>query len=417
MRIRWRGLELPTRVMRDDAASRGSYGRFIVEPFERGFGTTVGNSLRRILLSSLEGAAVTQVRIKGAEHEFMTIPGVLEDVTEIILNVKSLIIESTSDEPKTMRLAVKGKSGETVPVLASALEADAALKVINEDHLIATLTDEVDFEMELTVARGRSYVTAEENKGEGEEQIIGVIPVDSAFSPVTRVRYRVEDTRVGQRTNYDRLVMEIWTNGTVTPEMALVEAAKILRKHLNPFVQRFELSSGLALEGSAQEAGSGDAAACSDVDESKLAMPISALELSVRSNNCLTAANINTIGDLLRYDAAGLLNIRSFGKTSLREVQKKLADRGLSLRASEGSEDNDEEEPHAENDEHTGAPAKAAGFGVATSPGLAGITPLDSGTMGKAASQDYPPPAPPNNPTPQNASPNAGLSTAPKEAG
>ncbi|MCG8406430.1 MAG: DNA-directed RNA polymerase subunit alpha [Phycisphaerales bacterium] len=387
MRIRWRGLELPTRVMRDDAASTQTYGRFIVEPFERGFGTTVGNSLRRILLSSLQGAAVTHVKIKGADHEFMTLAGVNEDISEVILNVKSLIVKSTSDTSKTMRLAVKGKSGQMTEIRASEIEADAALEVVNKDQLLVTLTDDVEFEMEMTVACGRSYVTADENKPENEDQVIGVIPVDSVFSPITRVRYHVEDTRVGQSVNYDRLVMEIWTNGTVKPEMALVEAAKILRKHLNPFVQYFELGQGLGLEGSIQEADSADASAPAGADESKSAMPISVLDLSVRSSNCLASANITTLGELLQYDEGSLLKLRSFGKTSLREVKRKLADHGLALQPSEDGENLE--------DGDSGEASDVSGFQGAPSSTSVGIAPLDSGTMNDSA-QSFSSPAPPS---------------------
>lgn len=379
MRIRWRGLELPTRVLRDEVASKDNYGRFTIEPFERGFGTTVGNSLRRILLSSLQGAAVTDVKIKGVDHEFTSIPGVLEDLTEIILNVKSLIVTSTSDTPKTVCVSVKGKSGETVEIRGSDIESDASIEIVNKDQLLATLTDEVEFEMEMTVALGRSYVTADENKvtDDDEDQIIGVIPVDSTFTPVTRVRYRVEDTRVGQRTNYDRLVMEIWTNGTLTPDMALVESAKILRKHLNPFVKYFEMGVGLAVEGSRADAGASGMMSGQSVDQSKLSMPISALNLSVRSGNCLTAANINTIGELLAMDEGALLKLRSFGKTSMREVKRKLADCGLSLQAS----DDDDAEVDSEFD--TGQSVMGTLDTEDASPPSAPprVAPLDSGTM------------------------------------
>ncbi len=427
MRIRWRGLELPTRLIQDDAVSKGGYGRFIIEPFERGFGTTVGNSLRRILLSSLEGAAVTQVKIKGADHEFMTIPGVMEDVTEIVLNIKSMIVESTSDTPKTMRLSVKGKSGETVQVLASDLEADSAIKVIEGDHVLATLTDNIPFEMELVVARGRSYVTADEHKAErdSEEQEIGIIHVDSVFSPVTRVRYRVEDTRVGQRTNFDRLIMEIWTNRTVTPKMALVESAKILRKHLNPFVQRFELGSGLAMEASARKSSTEDISSHGDADAAILAMPISALELSVRSNNCLTSANINTVGELMSYDTVSLLNLRSFGRTSLREVQKKLADHGLSLITPENAEGMDFLEEDGTLENPTGgernqidSPISSSGFSRGSASSLSGIPPLDSGTMSKPTGQDFPPPPESQTTVSTTDTPaNSEVGTAPKDAG
>src|ERR1700690_2391418 len=242
MRMRWRGLELPSRVVRDEQVSTETYGKFVAEPFERGFGTTVGNSLRRILLSSLEGAAVTHIKLKGAEHEFSSLPGVMEDVTDIILNVKSLIVKLDADEPKEMKLTAK-KAG---PVTAGMIQADPSITLINPDHVSATLTEDVPFEMTLTVNKGRGYVTASDNIEDTEEQEIGLIAVDSIYSPVTRVRYSTEDARVGQKTDYDRLILEIWTNGTVSPEMALVEASKILRKHLNPFVQYFELGTDTA---------------------------------------------------------------------------------------------------------------------------------------------------------------------------
>ena len=242
MRIRWRGLELPSRVVRDQQVSTEQYGRFHAEPFERGFGTTVGNSLRRILLSSLEGAAVTKVRIKGADHEFSSLAGVMEDVTDIILNIKALVVKLDADEPKTMRLTSK-KAGA---ITAGMIEADPAITIVNKDMVIATLTEDVTFDMTLTVSKGRGYVTASEHLEGEEEQEIGLIAVDSIYSPVTRVRYSTEDARVGQKTDYDRLIVEIWTNGTISPEMAMVEASKILRKHLNPFVQYFELGSDVA---------------------------------------------------------------------------------------------------------------------------------------------------------------------------
>lgn len=385
MRIRWRGLELPTRVMRDDAASTDVYGRFVVEPFERGFGTTVGNSLRRILLSSLEGAAVTHVRIKGAEHEFSSLNGVLEDVTEIVLNVKSVVVKSNSDAQKTIKLAVKGKAGEMVEVRAGAIESDASVEVINKDLLLCTLTDDVDFEMEMTVGRGRSYVTADENKGDAEEQELGLIPLDSVYSPVSRVRYRVEDTRVGQRTNYDRLILEIWTNGTLTPEMALVEAAKILRKHLNPFVQYFELGAALGADGDEEEV----MHTTSGADAGKLAMPISAMQLSVRSSNCLSSANIQTVGDLVLYDEPGLLRLRSFGKTSLREVKRKLTDMGLSLKASDQDGMHDDGD---DDDDDDGAYPSPGPFGPFTgTTKVSGIAPLDSGSMNMQPGHTPPP--------------------------
>ena len=326
-RMRWRGLELPSRVHRDEQVSTDTYGKFSAEPFERGFGTTVGNSLRRILLSSLEGAAVTHVKIKGADHEFTSLPGVMEDVTDIILNIKALVVKLDSDEPKKMRVAVS-KAGQ---VTAGLIEADPAITVVNRDLVLATLTEDVPFEIELTVNKGRGYRTASENQPESDERELGIIAVDSVFSPVTRVRYSTEDARVGQRTDYDRLILEIWTNGTVSPEMALVEAAKILRKHLNPFVQYFELGTDTVTD-DGLEALRENARPTMDPDlEHKLNMSIHELDLSVRANNCLESAKIQTVRDLVLKSEPELLKVRSFGKTSLREVKRRLADLGLTL--------------------------------------------------------------------------------------
>ncbi|MGE3108237.1 MAG: DNA-directed RNA polymerase subunit alpha [Phycisphaerales bacterium] len=321
MRIRWRGLELPSRVLVDQKSKTDKAARFMIEPFERGFGTTIGNSLRRILLSSLEGAAVTAIKIKGAPHEFTSLPGVMEDVTEIVLNIKNLVVKLESDEPKTMKLAARGP-GE---VTADLIEADSSITIMNKDLVIATLTDKVDFEMELRVSKGRGYVPASEQYARQDEQEIGLIPLDAIYSPVERVRYKVEETRVGQKTNFDKLLLDIWTDGTVSPEMALVEAAKILRKHLNPFVQYFDMGEELV---------SAEAAAAASVDEElirKLNMPISELDLSVRASNCLESARIATVADLVSKSDADLLKVRSFGRTSLREVKKKLNDIGLDL--------------------------------------------------------------------------------------
>ncbi len=321
LRVRWRGLELPSKIASDPKFAGDTFARFTVEPFERGFGTTVGNSLRRILLSSLEGASVTAVKIKGAEHEFTSLPGVMEDVTDIILNVKNLIVKLEGDEPKTLRLAAQGP-GE---VTADLIEGDTAVTVMNPDLVIATLTTDVDFEMELRVGKGRGYVPAAEQYDDDEDQEIGLIPVDSIYSPVQRVRYKIEETRVGQKTNYDKLQLEIWTNGTLTPEMALVEAAKIMRKHLNPFVQYFELGEQRVSE---------EAAAAAGVDEElirKLDMPLADLDLSVRASNCLESARIDTVAQLVQYQDADLLKLRAFGRTSLREVKRKLLDLGLEL--------------------------------------------------------------------------------------
>ena len=339
MRARWRGLELPTRVIPDQEVSTPTYGRFVIEPFERGFGTTVGNSLRRILLSSLEGAAVVSIKIAGAEHEFSSLTGVLEDSTDIILNVKSLIVKSHSPEPKVIK--VHGAVAE--PITAGMIEADPAIEIINGDLVLATLTDNVEFDMEMVVRTGRGFVPAEEMISPDVDQEIGRIYVDAAFSPVTRVRYSIENTRVGQRTNYDRLILEIWTNGTVTPDMAMVEAAKIMRKHLNPFVQYFEVGETIIDTGATAAEAELDAEV-----QKKLDMTIQELELSVRSNNCLEAAKIHTVMDLVIKTEAEMLKVRSFGKTSLREIKRKLADMGLSLGMKVDASSNEEQEEQQE---------------------------------------------------------------------
>ncbi len=321
MHVRWRGLELPAKVTADPQSLSDTFGRFAAEPFERGFGTTVGNSLRRILLSSLEGAAVTRIRIEGVTHEFSTIPGVHEDVVDIVLNIKGLVVDSESDEPKVVRIRAQGPGDVT----AAQIESDASVRVLNPERHICKLTDNVKFEMDLVIERGRGYRPASEAYSNGQEQVIGEIPVDAIFSPVQRVRYRVEDTRVGQRTNYDKLLMDIWTNGTISPEMALVEAAKILRKHLNPFVSYDSAGSITALSGISPER---DA----DVDlERKLGMGVEDLELSVRASNCLESAQIRTVAQLVQKTEDELLNLRAFGKTSLREVVRKLDELGLAL--------------------------------------------------------------------------------------
>ncbi len=321
MRFRWRGLELPSRVVADPRHTTNTYGRFTVEPFERGFGTTIGNALRRVLLSSLEGASVTSIKLKGAQHEFQSMAGVMEDVTDVVLNVKNLVVKLDGDEPKTMKLAARGP-GE---VTADMIQADTAITILNKDLVLATLTEKVEFEMELRVGKGRGYVPAGEMYDRDADQEVGLIHVDALYSPVQRVRYKIEETRVGQRTNYDKLTLEIWTNGTVTPEMAMVEAGKILRKHLNPFVQYFDLG---------EERVSTEAAAAASVDEDlirKLNMSVSELELSVRASNCLESARIDNVAQLVVQSEADLLKLRSFGKTSLREVKRKLLDISLDL--------------------------------------------------------------------------------------
>jgi DNA-directed RNA polymerase subunit alpha len=326
MRITWRGLELPTRVERDKKVANDRYGKFYIEPFERGFGTTIGNSLRRVLLSSLEGSAVTSIKITGVNHEFTSINGVMEDVTDVVLNVKNLTVRLQGAGPKLMKVTAN-KAGV---VTAANIVADPAIEIVDKNKVIATLTKDVNFEMEMVVETGRGYVPASERLAVADryEQEIGRIVLDAAYSPVTRVRYATEDTRVGQKTNYDRLILEIWTNGAITPDMALVEAAKILRKHINPFVQYSEVGA----ETVAGEAAVEEPQPKMDKElEVKLNMPVQELELSVRASNCLESVKVETVRQLAKMTEAELLEIRSFGKTSLREVKRKLADIGLSL--------------------------------------------------------------------------------------
>lgn len=325
MRVRWRGLELPNRLYADRNTLTDTYGKFYVEPFERGFGMTVGNSLRRVLLSSLEGSAVTRVKIQGVQHEVSTITGVVEDVTDIILNVKSLVVKNLSNEPKIVRI----QKHEAGVVRGADVQHDETIQIANPEHHLATLTSDVPFGVELTVENGRGYKTAEENAG--KEREIGVIPVDSSFSPVVRVKYDIEETRVGQRTNYDRLVLEVWTNGTVGPQMALVEAAKILRKHLNPFVQYSEPGPEVSLDDPIEIGGPGGRDSV-DLDlERKLNMSLAELELSVRATNCLETEGITTVRELVMRSEDELLEVRNFGETTLREVKAKLQERNLAL--------------------------------------------------------------------------------------
>lgn len=324
MRIRWRGLELPNRVASDRSTLSDTYGKFFAEPFERGFGMTVGNSLRRILLSSLEGSAVTRVKIQGIQHEISTMPGIVEDVTDIILNIKSLVVKNTSEQPKTIRIDRHEKG----VVRAADIQHDETVQILNPEHHICTMTDDVPFVVEMTVENGRGYRTSDENAG--KEREIGVIPVDSSFSPVVRVKYDIEETRVGQRTNYDRLVLEVWTNGTVGPQMAIVEAAKILRKHLNPFVQYSEPGPEVPLDEPIEIGPAVTSAEQSEL-EKKLNQSLAELELSVRATNCLESEGIATVRDLVMRSEDELLEVRNFGETTLKEVKGKLTERGLHL--------------------------------------------------------------------------------------
>src|SRR5262245_24021677 len=323
MRIKWRGLELPSRVIADRSTMTDTYGKFTIEPFERGLGTTVGNSLRRVLLSSLEGSAVTRVKIQNVEHEISTIPGVVEDVTDIILNIKSLVVKNKMDDPRVIRI----DRHERGVVKGADVITEELVEIINPEHVIATLTDDVPFVIDMTVENGRGYRPADENVD--KEREIGVIPIDSSFSPVVRVAFAVDETRVGQRTNYDKLTLEIWTNGTITPQLALVEGAKILRKHLNPFIQYAEPGQELPGDSILEPQAPG-----TEVDlelERKLNMSLAELNLSVRATNCLESEGITSVRDLVIRNDDELLEVRNFGETTLREVKQKLQERGLSL--------------------------------------------------------------------------------------
>lgn len=320
MHIRWRGLELPSQVACEVETLSLTYGKFFAEPFERGFGTTIGNGLRRIMLSSIEGSAVTQIKVHHAQHEFTTIEGVLEDVTDIVLNIKSLVVKNHGDSTKVLRVE-RNTAGE---VRAADIETDESVEIINKDLLIATLTADVPFVVEMVVENGRGYVSAVEH-GENIQEI-GIIPIDAVFSPVTRVRYDVEETRVGQKTNYDRLAIEVFTDGSIGPEMALVESAKILRKHLAPFVQYTELGPQVHSAARGGHAGGPDSAL-----DGKLNMSLSELNLSVRAGNCLESENIMTVRDLVTRSEDQLLEVRNFGETTLTEVQQKLRELGLHL--------------------------------------------------------------------------------------
>ena len=326
MRIRWRGLELPSRVSPDPETSTSTYGLFVAEPFERGFGATIGNSLRRILLSSLEGCACTSVKIQGVQHEFSTIPGVVEDVTDICLNLKSLVVRNATPTKKTLRI----DRHERGVVTGADVICEDEVEIVNKDLVIATMTDDVPLSMEITIENDRGYVPASERFTTAPE--VGVIPLDASFSPVIRVRYRIEETRVGQRTNYDKLVLEVWTDGTVTPEMAVVESAKILRKHLNPFLAYREPGPVMPPEGGLK--GMLESTGYSPVDlelEEKLNQSLAELNLSVRATNCLESEGINTVRDLVSRSEEQLLTVRNFGDTTLQEVREQLSEIGLRM--------------------------------------------------------------------------------------
>lgn len=302
-----------------EESSDHRYGKFVVEPLERGYGTTLGNSLRRILLSSLPGAAVTSIQIDGVLHEFSTIPGVVEDTTEIILNLKKLSLKIHSDEEKTLEIDVDGGS-EGTTVTAADIRGDSDVEVLNPDLHIATLESGAHLRMRLTANRGRGYVSAEKNKK--EDQPIGVIPIDSIYTPIERVNYHVENTRVGQVTNYDKLTLEVWTNGSLHPDEAVSLGAKILNEHLLLFVGLTEEAKDAEIMVEKEE----------DKTEKVMEMTIEELDLSVRSYNCLKRAGINTVQELTQKTEEDMMKVRNLGRKSLEEVQEKLRELGLSLR-------------------------------------------------------------------------------------
>ena len=316
MGIAWRNFEMPKLLKANDSTLTDTYGEFTAEPFERGYGTTLGNSLRRVLLSSVEGAAVTSIKIEGVAHEFGSIPGVLEDVTQIILNIKSLVLRSHTSAPKPIFIKIHRKG----VVTAKDIISDETLDIINPGLHIATLNKDAKLNIEMEIGKGRGYVSAEENKK--ENQAIGVIAIDSLFSPVTKVNFLVEDTRVGQVTDYDRLTIKIWTNGAVSPKEALLYGSNVLQRHLDIFVSFGKLPEDLEIIDEPEEDG--------DLIE-KLKMPVSELELSVRSANCLEKAKLKTIGEVVSKTESEMLKYRNFGKKSLTEIVGVLESMGFSL--------------------------------------------------------------------------------------
>src|SRR5213082_2350478 len=318
MPVRYGRFEMPKTLVKDESTATDTYAKFIAEPFEAGYGHTVGNSLRRVMLSSLEGAAITSVKISGAQHEFATLPGIVEDVTDIVLNLKRIKFKAAEHEPRKLALSVN-KEGE---VTAKDIQLVQGYEVLNPDQLICTLDKKQKFDAEFDVRVGRGFATGEENKR--ADQAIGIIPIDSIFSPVTRVKYAVENTRVGQRTDYDKLILEIWTDGRLTPDDALLQASAILRHHLDVFVHYNEE----VIEFDQTPAGVSE----ENIKLKKLLnMSVNEIELSVRAANFLNNANITTVGQLAQKTEAEMLKYRNFGKKSLNEIKDKLQQLGLSL--------------------------------------------------------------------------------------
>ena len=306
------------RIETEELTDDGKYGRFVVEPLERGFGNTLGNSLRRVLLSSLEGCAVTSIKINGVLHEYSTVPGVKEDVTEIVLNIKSLVPKLLDSAPKVVEIAAEGPC----EVTAADIKHDAEVEILNPELHIATLADDAKLNIEITIDRGRGYIPAERNKQLAGNNIIGVLPIDSIYTPVLKVNYTVDNTRVGQITDYDKLTLDVWTNGVINAQEAVSLAAKVLCEHLNLFVNLSDSVTNSEIMVEKDEKGK----------EKDLEMTIEELDLSVRSFNCLKRAGINTVEDLTNKTTEDMMKVRNLGRKSLEEVEYKLESLGFSLK-------------------------------------------------------------------------------------
>ena len=316
MGIKWRDFQFPRRIAVEEQSYTTTYGKFIAEPFEKGYGVTLGNALRRVLLSSIEGTAVTSIKIDGVSHEFATIKGVAEDLSEIIMNIKGLVLKSFTRTPKKLYI----KKNEPGAITAKDIITDESVEIINTGHHIATLTDKVSFNVEMEVGRGRGYVPAELNRR--EDQPVGIIAIDSIFTPVKKVNFQVETTRVGKRMDYDKLILDIWTNGSIEPKETLIYAGNILSKHFELFINLGELPEEEEVEDLTPEEKS---------LYEKMKLPVSELELSVRSANCLREANIKMLADLVEKTEPEMLAFRNFGKKSLNEITTLLKSMGLSL--------------------------------------------------------------------------------------
>lgn len=305
------------RIETEELTEDGKHGRFVVEPLERGFGNTLGNSLRRVLLSSLEGCAVTSIKIDGVLHEFSTIPGVKEDVTEIVLNMKSVVAKLYETSPKVVEISAQGPC----VVTAGDIKCDSEVEILNPEQHIATLGEDTKLNMEITIDKGRGYIPAERNKLISGNNVIGVLPIDSIYTPVLKVNYTVDNTRVGQITDYDKLTLDVWTNGVINAQEAVSLAAKVLTEHLNLFVNLSDKASSAEVMVEKDDKGK----------EKILEMTIEDLDLSVRSFNCLKRAGINTVEDLINKSEEDMMKVRNLGRKSLEEVIQKLNSLGFSL--------------------------------------------------------------------------------------